>query len=82
MDATVGGRVVHGLMGLAAGHVSVADVVVVGRGVDAAIVGATLVEKVGIWISWVTHATHTYSFSSRSPVEPALVAVTAGGVAG
>lgn len=72
----------HGFVGLAVGHVSVASVVVVGRGVDAAVVRPPLVEKVGFWVSCVAEATHASSLSSGSSVEPALVAVVAGGVTG
>lgn len=69
-------------MGLVVGHISVASVVVVGRGVDAAVVGPPLVEKVGFRVGWVAEANPTSSLSSRSSVEPALVAVAAGGVTG
>lgn len=76
----------HGLVGLAVGHVSVASAVVVGRGVDAAVVGPPLVEEVRLRVSRVTEATPASSSSSTlcsaSSVEPALVAVVAGGVAG
>lgn len=69
-------------MGLAVGHVSGAIVVVVGRGVDAAVVRPPLVEKVGVRVGWVAEATPASSLSSSSSVEPAFVAVAAGGVTG
>lgn len=64
-------------VGLAVGHVSVASVAVVSGGVDAAVVGAPFVEKVGVGI----HQVHS-SLSRGAPVEPALVAVAAGCVTG
>lgn len=82
LHAAVGHKAVHGLVGLAVGQVSVASVVVVGRGVDTAVVRPPLVEKVGVGVSWVTEATPASSLSSSSSVEPALVAVAAGGVTG
>lgn len=54
-------------------------VVVVDGGVDAAVVGPPFVEEVWVRFGWVAHAS---SLSSGSSVEPALVAVAAGGVAG
>ena len=56
-----------------------AVVVVVGGGVDAAVVGPPLVEEVRVGFGRVAPAS---SLSSGSSVEPALVAVAAGGVAG
>lgn len=73
----------HGLVGLAVRNVSVASVVVVvGWGVNAAVIGPPLVEKVGVRVSWVTEANPTPALSSSASVEPALVAVAAGGVTG
>lgn len=72
----------HGLMGLAVGHVSVARVVVVGRGVNATVVRPPLVDMFGVGVSCIAEATPASSLSSGSSVEPALVAVAAGGVAG
>lgn len=72
----------HGLGGLAVGHDSVASVVVVGRSVDAAVVRPPLVKKVGVSVGRVAKATPASSVSSSSSVEPALVAVAAGGVTG
>lgn len=72
----------HGLVGLAVGHVAVATVSVVGRGVDAAIVGPALVKEVGVGIGRLTEATRASSLSRCASVEPALVAVAARGVAG
>lgn len=72
----------HGLVGLAVGNVSVTSVVVVGRGVNAAVIGSPFVEKVGVRVSWVAEATPAPSLSSSSSVKPALVAVAAGGVTG
>lgn len=71
----------HGLVGLVVGHVSMASVVVVGRSVDAAVIGPPLVEKVGVRVGWVAEANPASSLSCSSSVEPALVAVAAGGVA-
>ena len=71
------------LQGLVAvGHVHEAGVVVMGRGVDAAVVGPPLVEMVWVRFGWVAKATPRTPFTCRPPVEPALVAVSAGGVAG
>lgn len=81
-DATVGRRAVHSLVGLAVGYVTVATVSVVGRGVDAAIVGPALVKEVGVRIGRLTEATHASSLSRCASVEPALVAVAARGVTG
>lgn len=72
----------HGLVGLAVGHVTVATVSVVGRGVDAAIVGPALVKEVGVRVGRLTEATHASSLSRCASVEPALVAVAARGVTG
>lgn len=65
----------HGL----AGHSPVAGVVVGGGGVDAAVVGAPLAQRVRVGIGGVAP---TDPASSLSSVKPALVAVVAGGVAG
>lgn len=71
-----------GLVGLAVGHVSLAIVVVVvGRGVNATVVRSPLVE-VGVRVHWVAEATPAAPLSSGDAVEPALVAVAAGGVTG
>lgn len=73
----------HGLVGLVVGHVPVARVVVMGGGVDAAVVGAPFVEKFGVCVSGVTEAAPaSSSLSPGSSVKPALVAVAAGGVTG
>lgn len=72
----------HGFMGLVAGPVSTLSVVVVCGGVDAAVIGAPLVEKVWVGIGRVAQKSAAYPLSSRSAVEPAFVAVAAGGVTG
>lgn len=75
LHAAVAGKAVQVL----AGHVAVAGVVVGGGGVDAAVVGAALVQGVGVGVGRVAAADPA---SSLRGVEPALVAVVAGGVAG
>lgn len=62
------------------GHVPVTGVVVRDGGVDAAVVGPSLVQEVRVRIGEVSAAPN--SFSPRPSVEPALVAVAAGGVTG
>lgn len=80
--AAVGRRGMHGFVRLAAGLVSAVTAVVVRGGVDAAVIGAPLVEKVWVWIDRVAEKPAAYPLSSRSAVKPALVAVAAGCVAG
>lgn len=75
LHAAVTGKAVPGL----AGHAPVAGAVVGGGGVDAAVVGAALVQRVRIRIGGVAGAD---AASALRPVEPTLVAVVAGGVAG
>lgn len=59
-----------------------ASAVVMSGGVDAAVVGASLVKKFGVSVSWVAQVTPASSVSSSPSVEPALVTVAAGGVTG
>ncbi|KAK0148491.1 Ribonucleoside-diphosphate reductase large subunit [Merluccius polli] len=72
----------QGLVGKpGAGDIGVAGVVVeVGRGVDAAVAGAALVERVGVGVRRVAQATaiaDDLALPAGTPVEPALVAVAA-----
>ena len=64
-----------------AGDIGVAAVVVeVGRGVDAAVAGAALVERVGVGVRRVAQATaiaDDLALPAGTPIEPALVAVAA-----
>lgn len=80
LEGAVGGGAVQGLVRLAVGHVSVATVIVVRGGVYAAVVGPPLVENVGV--GRIAEADSAPSLSSGAPVEPALVAVATGRVAG